>query len=75
MAVTIEDVLMRRIGLQFFSWEASIRAAVPTGAILTKELGWSTDAERAAIEQYQNKIRRLMQLAGLSESVSAMAGT
>ena len=65
MAVTIEDVLMRRIGLQFFSWEASIRAAVPTGAILTKELGWSKDAEESAIEQYQNKIRRLMQLAGL----------
>jgi glycerol-3-phosphate dehydrogenase len=68
MAVTIEDVLMRRIGLQFFSWDASIRAAVPTGAILAKELGWSTDAEKAAVEQYQNKIRRLMRLAGLSES-------
>jgi glycerol-3-phosphate dehydrogenase len=66
MAMTIEDVLMRRTGLEFFSWEAAIRAAAPTGAILAKELGWSAEAEKSATEQYQNKIRRLMQLAGLA---------
>jgi glycerol-3-phosphate dehydrogenase len=66
MAMTIEDVLMRRTGLQFFSWEAAIRAAVPTGTILAKELGWSAVTEATAIEQYQNKIHRLMQLAGLT---------
>ena len=64
--MTIEDVLMRRTGLEFFSWEAAIRAAAPTGAILAKELGWSAEAEKSATEQYQNKIRRLMQLAGLA---------
>jgi glycerol-3-phosphate dehydrogenase len=66
MAMTIEDVLMRRTGLEFFSWEAAIRAAAPTGAILAKELGWSAEAEKSATEQYQCKIRRLMQLAGLA---------
>jgi glycerol-3-phosphate dehydrogenase len=66
MAMTIEDVLMRRTGLEFFSWEAAIRAAAPTGAILAKELGWSAEAEKSATEQYQSKIRRLMQLAGLA---------
>jgi glycerol-3-phosphate dehydrogenase len=66
MAMTIEDVLMRRTGLQFLSWEAAIRAAVPTGTILAKELGWSAVTEATAIEQYQNKIHRLMQLAGLT---------
>jgi glycerol-3-phosphate dehydrogenase len=66
MAMTIEDVLMRRTGLQFFSWEAAIRAAVPTGTILAKELGWSAVTEATAIEQYQNKIHRLMRLAGLT---------
>ena len=66
MAMTIEDVLMRRTGLEFFSWKAAIRAAAPTGAILAKELGWSAKAEKSATEQYQNKIRRLMQLAGLA---------
>ena len=64
--MTIEDVLMRRTGLQFFSWEAAIRAAAPTGTILAKELGWSAVTEATAIEQYQNKIHRLMQLAGLT---------
>jgi len=66
MAMTIEDVLMRRTGLEFFSWEAAIRAAAPTGAILAKELGWSAEAEKSATEQYQSKIRRLMRLAGLA---------
>jgi glycerol-3-phosphate dehydrogenase len=57
---------MRRTGLEFFSWKAAIRAAAPTGAILAKELGWSAETEKSATEQYQSKIRRLMQLAGLA---------
>jgi glycerol-3-phosphate dehydrogenase len=69
MAMTIEDVLMRRTGLQFFSWEAAIRAAEPTGAILAQELAWPADVEKSAVEKYQNKIRRLMQLAGLAAKV------
>jgi glycerol-3-phosphate dehydrogenase len=66
MAMTIEDVLMRRIGLQFYSWRAAIDAAASTGAILAKELGWSDEMLRSSVDQYTNKIRRLMQLAGLS---------
>jgi len=65
MAITIEDVLMRRTGLQFYSWRAAIAAAAPTAAILAKELGWSADFERSAAEEYQKKITRLIQLAGL----------
>ncbi len=65
MAITIEDVLMRRTGLQFYSWRAAISAAAPTAAILAKELGWSAEFERAAAEEYRNKITRLIQLAGL----------
>jgi glycerol-3-phosphate dehydrogenase len=66
MAMSIEDALMRRTGLQFYSWRAAISAAAPTGAILAKELGWTKDAERSSVGQYINKIRRLMQLAGLT---------
>jgi glycerol-3-phosphate dehydrogenase len=66
MAVTIEDVLMRRTGLQFFSWNAAISAAAPTGAILAKELGWTAETELQSVQQYANKIRRLIHLAGLS---------
>jgi glycerol-3-phosphate dehydrogenase len=65
MALTIEDVLMRRTGLQFFSWRAAISAAAPTAAILAKELGWSPEFERSAAEEYRKKITRLIQLAGL----------
>jgi glycerol-3-phosphate dehydrogenase len=65
MAMTIEDVLMRRTGLQFFSWRAAITAATPTGTILAKELGWSPDFETSSVEEYRNKISRLIRLAGL----------
>jgi len=65
MAITIEDVLMRRTGLQFFSWRAASSAAAPTAAILAKELGWSEEFERSAAEEYRKKIARLIRLAGL----------
>jgi glycerol-3-phosphate dehydrogenase len=73
MAMTIEDALMRRTGLQFFSWEAAVRAAAPTGAILAKELGWTAEQERLAVDQYTNKIWRLMELAGLTANSAALA--
>jgi glycerol-3-phosphate dehydrogenase len=66
MAMTIEDILMRRTGLQILSWRAAISAAAPTGAILAKELGWTADTQRASVEQYIKKIRRWMELAGLN---------
>jgi glycerol-3-phosphate dehydrogenase len=73
MAMTIEDILMRRTGLQFFSWSAAIEAALATGAILATELGWSAAQERAAVDEYTNKIRRLIQLAGLGAEWSGTA--
>lgn len=65
MAVTIEDVLLRRTGMQLFSWRVAMEGAPAVAAILGKELGWSTEAERAATQQYVSKINRLLQLAGL----------
>jgi glycerol-3-phosphate dehydrogenase len=73
MAMTIEDVLMRRTGLQIFSWQAAIRAAAPTGAILAAELGWTAGQERASVQEYIGKIRRWMDLAGLSAGGTAAA--
>jgi glycerol-3-phosphate dehydrogenase len=65
MAVTIEDILTRRTGLQFLSWRSAIRAAAPTAAILARELGWSAEFERCSAEEYSSRISRLIQLAGL----------
>jgi glycerol-3-phosphate dehydrogenase len=70
MAMTIEDILMRRTGLQIFSWAAAIDAAEPTGAILAKELRWSAEQERSAVDEYIEKIRRWMELAGLNANAA-----
>jgi glycerol-3-phosphate dehydrogenase len=75
MALTVEDVLMRRTGLQFYSWRAAISAAAPTAAILAKELDWSPEFERSSAEEYRKKITRLIQLAGLSAEQSAAANS
>jgi glycerol-3-phosphate dehydrogenase len=73
MAMTIEDVLMRRTGLQIFSWRAAIDAAAPAGAILAQELGWSAEQEQFAVNEYTSKIRRWMQLAGLDANSATTA--
>jgi len=65
MAVTIEDVLARRIGLEFFSWRASIDAAPAVGSILGKQLGWSAEQAESAIRKYVDKIERYFRVAGL----------
>jgi glycerol-3-phosphate dehydrogenase len=65
MATSIEDILARRTGLQFFSWEQARAAAPAVGAIIARELGWSPGQQKDAVEEYVNKINRLMQLIGL----------
>ena len=50
MAMSIEDVLARRIGLQFYDWRLAIQAAPMAAALLATELGWSPAQEQAAIE-------------------------
>ncbi|MGH9726727.1 MAG: glycerol-3-phosphate dehydrogenase/oxidase, partial [Candidatus Acidiferrales bacterium] len=38
MAVTIEDILFRRLGMQLFSWRSAIHAAPVVASILAREL-------------------------------------
>jgi len=65
MALTIEDVLARRIGLQLFSWAAAVKAAPVVGSVMAELLAW-TDSERTqAVEEYVQKITRLMTGIGL----------
>ena len=75
MALTIEDVLFRRVGLQLYSWREAIHAAPAVAAILRAELGWSADTEQNAIDQYVGKINRFLQLAGLSPETTANGAT
>jgi glycerol-3-phosphate dehydrogenase len=65
MATSIEDILARRTGLQLFSWGQAKAAAPAVGAILAGELGWTPIQQKSAVEEYVNKIGRLMQLMGL----------
>ena len=66
MAVTIEDVLARRIGMQLYSWSDCIDAAPVVGSLMQKDLKWNSGYTRDAIRNYQEKIYRLMDSAGLS---------
>ena len=65
MAVTIEDVLARRLGLQLFSWKAAIEAAPVAGSLLGGLFNWSSSTQRA-VNQYIDKISRLMEKIGLA---------
>jgi glycerol-3-phosphate dehydrogenase len=64
MALTIEDVLARRIGLQFIGWRAAIRATPVVAALLRRELGWSVAEEVAAADQYVHKVNHMLDVAG-----------
>src|SRR5271156_3197644 len=70
MAVTIEDVLARRVGLEFFSWRASRDAAPVVGAILGQQLGWSVEQRESKIREYVSKIDRYFAVAGLASEAA-----
>jgi glycerol-3-phosphate dehydrogenase len=65
MATSIEDILARRTGLQLYSWEQARAAAPSVGVVMARELGWSPGQQENAVEDYVNKIGRLMRLIGL----------
>ena len=73
LAATIEDVLARRLGVQFYSWRAAREAAPAVGAILAAELGWTADQTKSAIDAYVAHINRLLDLAGLPRETSGAA--
>jgi glycerol-3-phosphate dehydrogenase len=74
MAACIEDVLARRIGLQFYSWRDSIKAAPVVAQLVAREFGWSEASTRQAANNYVEKIRSLMQKAGLADEATPQHG-
>ncbi len=66
MAMTVEDVLSRRIGLQLMNWRAAREAAGVTGALLAKELNWNKESEQQAVRIYREKITHMLETAGLA---------
>ena len=59
MACTIEDVLARRIGLQFYSLDMAIAAAPVVASLLAQEQGWSKQQETNAANDYMQKLMRM----------------
>lgn len=65
MAQTIEDILARRIGVQFHSWKEAAQAAPVVGELLAREFAWSDTQTKEAIGAYLGSIRHLIQSAGI----------
>lgn len=65
MAVTIEDVVARRIGLQYFDWKLAIQAAPVVASHLARELSWTEQQESHAVQDYIGKIRYWLATIGL----------
>jgi glycerol-3-phosphate dehydrogenase len=70
LAVTIEDVLARRLGVQFYSWRDAIEAAPVVGSLMAEELRWSEAESKSAITVYVDKIKRVLERAGLEQERS-----
>ena len=71
MACTLEDVLARRLGMQFYSWRDAIDAAPLVGSLMAEELQWTSSVAREAVTSYVEKINHLLDSAGLSLNPSA----
>ena len=67
MAQSIEDILLRRIGVQFRSWAEAAEAAPIVGQMLGRELGWDDAQTTAAITAYEGSIQHLRRSAGIEK--------
>jgi glycerol-3-phosphate dehydrogenase len=65
LAGKIEDVISRRIGLQYYSWRDAIKAAPVVGSIMAQELQWTSAQEHEAVTRYVERINFFLQRAGL----------
>jgi glycerol-3-phosphate dehydrogenase len=66
LAANLEDILVRRTGLQLYSWRAALQAAPVVSCILARELGWPPEREQRELREYQAKIKYQIQELGLS---------
>lgn len=69
LACTLEDIVARRLGIQFYSWREAIHAAPAAAELTAKELNWSSNQTKSAIASYVNKVNRFLQQAGLEPEV------
>jgi glycerol-3-phosphate dehydrogenase len=65
LAATLEDVIARRLGIQFYSWREAIHSAARVADLMARELNWSRDQKQSAIATYVAKVNKVLEYAGL----------
>ncbi len=70
MAATLDDVLERRTGLQFFSWEAALAAAPVAAAVMQREMAWDGDRTHKAIDEYAGTLMAWTRKIGLAKGAT-----
>ena len=70
MAATLDDVLERRTGLQFHSWEAAMDGAPVAAELMQREMGWDEAQTRRAFSEYVNRLSAWTQKIGLAKGAA-----
>jgi len=65
MVVTLDDLLSRRLGVEFLDWRLALRIAPRAAGTLAEELGWSRSRMEREIRGYTARIQRLLQAVGV----------
>jgi len=65
MALTLRDVLARRIRLELLDWRACSAAAEPAAGIMAGLLGWSELEKQKLVLEYRELIEEFIMSAGL----------
>ncbi len=65
MAQTIEDILLRRIGVQLQGWKEAAEAAPVVAQLLAQEFGWSDAQRKDALGAYLASLEHLRHSAGI----------
>ncbi len=74
MAQTIEDILARRLGVQFHSWKEASEAAPVVAQWLAREFAWSEAQTNDAVTAYLGNLRHLLHAAGIENQPEASGG-
>jgi glycerol-3-phosphate dehydrogenase len=64
LAATLEDVIARRLGIQFYSWRDAIHAAPLVARLMAEELHWSSDQAKSEVATYVKRVNKLLEHAG-----------
>jgi glycerol-3-phosphate dehydrogenase len=70
MAATLDDVLERRTGLQFFSWREAMEAAPVAAALMQREMGWDATQTQREVSAYVGTLSAWTQKIGLAQDTA-----